>query len=51
MTEPAIRTVGLGKQYKLGAHLRYYTLRDSLTYALTAPVRAAVARSRGERRQ
>src|SRR6267378_4282414 len=40
MSQVAIRVQGIGKQYRIGGRLRTYgTLRESLTSALTAPVR------------
>lgn len=43
MTVHAIEAEALGKQYKLGVHLRYSALRDSIAHALSAPVRGAIA--------
>jgi lipopolysaccharide transport system ATP-binding protein len=37
--ETAIRVEGLGKRYRIGTHQPYYTLRESLTKGVTAPVR------------
>jgi len=39
MTDVAIRVQDLGKQYRLGKRERYHSLRDSLTRALSAPLR------------
>lgn len=39
MSDVAIRAEGLGKVYRLGRRERYRTLRDTLTDALTAPLR------------
>lgn len=39
-TEPAIRVVGLSKQYRIGvAHRRSATLRDAIPHAFAAPAR------------
>jgi lipopolysaccharide transport system ATP-binding protein len=35
----AIRVEGLGKRYRIGARQPYYTLRESLTQGVTAPLR------------
>jgi lipopolysaccharide transport system ATP-binding protein len=40
MSDIAIRVEGLSKQYRLGSHERYKTLRDTWTDAMTAPFRA-----------
>ncbi len=39
MSDLAIRVQGLGKQYRLGARVRYRTLRDSITNAFKLPQR------------
>lgn len=39
MSDIAIRVEGLSKQYRIGKRERYKTLRDTLTDAVTAPVR------------
>jgi lipopolysaccharide transport system ATP-binding protein len=39
MSETAIRIEGLGKQYRIGRRERYHTLRDTLTDAVSAPIR------------
>jgi lipopolysaccharide transport system ATP-binding protein len=39
MSDFAIRVEGLGKKYRIGKRERYRTLRDTLTDAVTAPVR------------
>jgi lipopolysaccharide transport system ATP-binding protein len=39
MNETAIRLSGLGKRYRIGTRQPYYTLRESLTRAVTAPLR------------
>ena len=39
MSETAIHVEGLGKRYRIGARQPYYTLRDSLTQGITAPIR------------
>ncbi len=39
MSETAIRVEGLGKRYRIGNRQPYYTLRDSLTQGITAPIR------------
>lgn len=39
MSEVAVRAEGLGKLYRIGQRERYYTLRDTLTNAFTAPFR------------
>ena len=44
----AIRAEGLGKRYRLGQRARYMTLRESLSKALTAPLRAMHLADRGE---
>lgn len=42
MTNIAVRSVGLGKQYHIGeAHKGYRTLRDSISDAMLAPIRRA----------
>jgi lipopolysaccharide transport system ATP-binding protein len=48
MSEKAIRVEGLGKRYRIGTNQRYYTLRESLTRGVTAPLRRlqSVFRSR-----
>lgn len=38
MSETAIRLAGLGKRYRIGKRQPYYTLRESLTRAVTAPL-------------
>ena len=52
MSQVAIRVQGIGKQYRLGGGPRTYgTLRESLTSAVTAPVRwIRSSNSRGHRR-
>jgi len=40
MNDIAIRADGIGKLYKLGARVRYRTLRDTFVDVLTAPFRA-----------
>ena len=39
MTEHAIRVEGLGKRYRIGQRETYRALRDTLTGAVTAPLR------------
>ncbi len=39
MSDVAIRVDGLSKQFRIGARERYRTLRDTLTDALSAPIR------------
>ena len=39
MSETAIRVEGLGKRYSIGTHQPYYTLRESLTKGVAAPIR------------
>jgi lipopolysaccharide transport system ATP-binding protein len=39
MSDTAIRVEGLGKRYRIGTHQPYYTLRESLTQGITAPIR------------
>jgi lipopolysaccharide transport system ATP-binding protein len=39
MSETAIRVEGLGKRYRIGTRQPYYTLRESLTQGITAPIR------------
>jgi lipopolysaccharide transport system ATP-binding protein len=39
MSEIAIRCDGLAKRYQIGERERYKTLREAITYALTAPFR------------
>ncbi|MFB3916266.1 MAG: polysaccharide ABC transporter ATP-binding protein [Terriglobales bacterium] len=41
MSETAIRVEKIGKQYRLGERQRYYTLRDTLARALSAPFRSS----------
>lgn len=38
MSETAIRVEGLGKRYRIGTRQPYYTLRESLTQGITAPL-------------
>ncbi len=47
MSEIAVRAEGLGKRYRIGARVRYRTLRESLSEALAAPVRR-VLRAAGD---
>jgi len=42
-SDAVIRVDGLGKRYRIGRREAYRTLRESLSDALTAPVRGAVA--------
>jgi lipopolysaccharide transport system ATP-binding protein len=39
VSETAIRVDGLGKRYRIGTHQPYYTLRESLTKGVAAPVK------------
>jgi len=39
MNDIAIRAEGLGKQYRIGKRERYHALRDTISEALTAPLR------------
>ena len=39
VSKTAIRVERLGKRYRIGTHQPYYTLRESLTKGVTAPVR------------
>jgi lipopolysaccharide transport system ATP-binding protein len=39
VSETAIRVESLGKRYRIGTHQPYYTLRESLTKGVVAPVR------------
>ena len=39
MNETAIRVEGLGKRYRIGTRQPYYTLRESLTQGIGAPIR------------
>lgn len=39
MSDPAIRVVGLGKRYRLGATLRHDTLRDRIAHGIAASLR------------
>jgi lipopolysaccharide transport system ATP-binding protein len=39
MSDTAIRVEGLGKRYRIGARQPYYTLRESLTQGISAPIR------------
>jgi lipopolysaccharide transport system ATP-binding protein len=39
VSETAIRVEGLGKRYRIGTHQPYYTLRESLTKGVAAPIR------------
>jgi lipopolysaccharide transport system ATP-binding protein len=43
MSDIVIRAEGLGKRYRIGQPGRYRTARESLTRALSAPLRAVVA--------
>lgn len=47
MSDLAIRTVGLGKRYRIGTRVRYKALRDTLTDAVKAPFLATSAWVRG----
>ena len=38
MSETAIRVEGLGKRYRIGTRPPYYSLRESLTQGITAPI-------------
>ena len=38
MSETAIRVERLGKRYRIGTRQPYYTLRESLTQGITAPI-------------
>lgn len=39
MNETAIRVEGLGKRYRIGTRQPYYTLRESLTQGISAPIK------------
>src|SRR5215510_13732489 len=47
MSDFAIRVDGLSKRYRIGKRERYRTLRDTLTDAVTAPVRRLRSALRG----
>ena len=51
MSETAIRVAGLGKRYRIGTRQPYYTLRESLTQGITAPIRRFANIFRTENRQ
>lgn len=48
MGNAAIRVEGLGKRYRLGERAPYQMLRDTLTRAVTAPLRSLVERVNGD---
>lgn len=47
MSNLALKIVGLGKQYRIGKQERYRTFRDTITDAVTAPMRRAAGLLRG----
>jgi lipopolysaccharide transport system ATP-binding protein len=47
MSGVAIRSVGLGKQYRVGARQKYKALRDTLTNAISFPLRRCRSMLRG----
>ena len=51
MSATAIHVEQLGKQYQLGQRQRYQTLRDALTHAMAAPLRALTRPATGDPRQ
>jgi lipopolysaccharide transport system ATP-binding protein len=49
MNDLAIRAVGLGKRYRIGAQVSYKAMRDTIMEAVKAPLRATAGWMRGHK--
>ena len=49
MSDLAIRAVGLGKRYRIGAQVSYKAMRDTIMEAVKAPLRATASWMRGHK--